>query len=190
MRFAVPTLIVGWLFLGACCMPAWGDGGSVCLSATTGRYRITVFSGPSPFRAGPVDISVLVQDASTGDPLPQTPVTVLMTKNGQPALAYPATQVAATNKLLRAAQFEVPVPGRWGLEVLVEGIAVVSGELEVAEPMPRWLEMWPWICWPGLAIILFGIHQLVVSGCSLRTQDPARFHDPRATDNAVGAPMT
>jgi hypothetical protein len=158
-------MIVGWLFLGVWCMPAWGDGGSVCLSATKGPYRITVFSAPSPFRAGPVDISVLVQDASTGEPLPLVQVTVLMTKNGQSSLEYPATQEAATNKLLRAAQFEISEPGRWELKVHVEGLqgtAVVEGELEAAEPLPRWQEMWPWTCWPVLAIVLFGIHELVV----------------------------
>ncbi|HEV3262089.1 MAG TPA: hypothetical protein VG013_34880 [Gemmataceae bacterium] len=157
-------MIFGWLFLGAWCIPANGDGGSVRLSANKGGYRITVFSAPSPFRAGPVDISVLVQDARTGEPLAQAGVTVRMTKIGQPALEYPATQEAATNKLLHAAQFEVPVPGRWELEVRVEGLqgtAVVACELEAAEPLPRWLEMWPWIGCPALAIALFGIHQVL-----------------------------
>src|SRR4029077_14949184 len=79
-------------------------------------------------------------------------------------LEYPATQEAATNKLLHAAQFEIPVPGRWELEVRVEGsqgTAVVGCELEAAEPLPRWRELWLWIGWPALAIALFGIHQVL-----------------------------
>ena len=134
------------------------------MSEKKGGFLITVFTAPAPFRAGPVDISVLVQDASTGEPLTQARVTVRMTKIGQPALEYPATQEAATNKLLHAAQFDIPVPGRWELEVRVEGsqgIAVVACELEAAKPLPRWLEMWPWICCPALAIALFGIHQVL-----------------------------
>jgi hypothetical protein len=165
MRSALRSAILGWLFLGAWCLPARGDGGSVRLSATKGPYRITVFSAPSPFRAGPVDISVLIQDATTGEPLPQAWVAVRMTQEGQLGLEYPATREAATNKLLRAAQFEIPTPGRWELEIRVEGLqgaAVVSGEVEVAEPLPRWLEMWPWICWPALAIASFGMHQVMV----------------------------
>jgi hypothetical protein len=88
-----------------------------------------------------------------------------MSKIGQPTLAYPATQEKATNKLLHAAQFEIPAPGRWQLEVLVEGAlgtAVVSCEVEAAEPLSRWSELWPWICCPALAIALFGLHQVSV----------------------------
>ena len=92
------------------------------LSGKKGGYQITVFTAPTPFRAGPVDISVLVQDASTGDPLTQVRVTVRMTKPGGLALEYPATTEAATNKLFHAAQFELPEPGRWEMQVQVEGL--------------------------------------------------------------------
>ena len=134
------------------------------LSGKKGGYQITVFTAPTPFRAGAVDISVLVQDASTGDPMTQVQVTVRMTKSGRPALEYPATSETATNKLFHAAQFELPEPGRWEMQVQVEGLhgpAVIGGELEAAEPLPRWQEMWPWIGWPALAIALFGIHQVL-----------------------------
>jgi hypothetical protein len=132
------------------------------LSEKRDGFLITVFTAPAPFRAGPVDISVLVQDALTGEPepAPQTRVTVRMTNPGQLALEHPATREAATNKLLHAAQFELPEPGRWQLEVEVEGVhglAVIGGELEAAAPLPRWRELWPWIGWPALAIGLFGI---------------------------------
>jgi hypothetical protein len=160
--FGFRIFIFGWLFLGTWCAPAWADGGTVRLSEKKGDYRITVFSAPSPFRAGPVDISVLVQDAVTGQPLAQALVTVRMTKIGQPALEYAATQDVATNKLLHAAQFELPVPGRWELQVRVEGLqgsAVLACEVEAAERLPRWRELWPWIGWPALAIALFCFHE-------------------------------
>jgi hypothetical protein len=163
MRPVVVGVIFGWLVLGIRSAPAFADGGSIRLSEEKGGYRITVFSAPTPFRAGPVDLSVLVQDASTGDPLTQVLVTVRMTKSGGPALEYPATSETATNKLLQAAQFELPEPGRWALEVHVQGshgLAVIGGELEAAEPSPRWLEIWPWIGWPALVVTLFGIHQV------------------------------
>jgi hypothetical protein len=157
-------VIFGWLFLGSWCVPASGDGGSVRLSATKAGYRITVFTAPTPFRAGPVDISVLVQDARTGGPLPEARVIVRLAKAGQPALEYSATQEAATNKLLRAAQFELPEPGRWEMEVQVEGVhgpAVIGGEVEAAAPLPRWRELWPWFGWPALVVALFGMHQVL-----------------------------
>jgi hypothetical protein len=130
----------------------------MCLSQEKDGYRITVFSAPTPFRAGPVDLSVLVQDASTGDPLTQVQVTMRLAQSGGLALEYPATSAAATNKLLQAAQFELPEPGRWRLEVQVDGshgAAVVGVELEAARPLPRWREMWLWFSWPVLAIVLF-----------------------------------
>jgi hypothetical protein len=87
-----------------------------------------------------------------------------MSKPGRLALEYPATREAATNKLLHAAQFDLPEPGRWQLQVQVEGVhgpAVLDGELEAAAPLPPWRELWPWIGWPALAIALFGIHQVL-----------------------------
>ncbi|SRR6266851_5068169 len=140
------------------------DGGTIRLSEKRDGFLITVFTAPAPFRAGPVDISMLVQDASTEELVPQAQVTVRMTKPGQLALEHPATREAATNKLLYAAQFELPEPGRWQLEVEVEAVhrlAVIRGELEAAAPLPRWRELWPWIGWPALAIALFGIHQVL-----------------------------
>ena len=77
---------------------------------------------------------------------------------------YRARTLPATNKLLQAAQFELPEPGRWQLEVQVDGVhgpPVIAGQLEAAAPLPRWRELWPWIAWPALAIALFGIHQVL-----------------------------
>jgi hypothetical protein len=158
-------MLLGWFIFWTGSMSARADGGSVCLSQKTGNYQITVFSSPSPFRAGPVDISVLVQDAVTGKPLTGTRVTVCMSKPGHAALECPATHEAATNKLLYAAQFELPVPGHWELKVHIEGLAEpaeVGCELEASTPLPRWRELWPWIGWPALAVALFGIHHLLM----------------------------
>jgi hypothetical protein len=164
MRPVPGSLIVGWFLLGTCCAAAHGDGGSVLASKKAGGYHITVFAAPTPLRAGPVDISVLVQDARTGEPLPDARVTVHMTSPGQAALEYPATAEAATNKLLRAALFELPEPGHWELQVQVEGgqgVACIGCSLDVAEALPRWLQLWQWIAWPAPVIALFGLHQVL-----------------------------
>jgi hypothetical protein len=162
MRRRVVGVLVGWLVLGSCCKPAGADGGSMRLSGTKGGYRITVFAAPTPLRAGPVDLSALVQDALTAVPLTQqVNVTIRMTKSEGLSLEYPATTEAATNKLFRAAQFELPEPGRWELQVQVDGLhglAVLDGEVEAAESLPRWQQMWLWIGWPIVVIALFGIH--------------------------------
>jgi hypothetical protein len=164
MRPVLGNVILAWLLLPTWCATAGADGGLMCLSGKKGGYQITVFTSPTPFRAGPVDVSVLVQDAATGDPMTQVQVKVSMTKSGRPALEYPATSEAATNKLLHAAQFELPEPGAWSLEVQVQGsprLAGIAGEVQAAGPLARWQELWPWFGWPALVIALFGIHQFL-----------------------------
>jgi hypothetical protein len=138
----------------------------VRLREGAGAYQIAVFTSPTPFRAGPVDVSVLVQDGATGEYIPAARVTVRLTarRSGQ-ALEHPATTEAATNKLFHAADFELPESGWWDVEVTVEGPhgpARVRFEVEADDPPPRWLELWPWLTWPALAVGLFGLHRLLV----------------------------
>jgi hypothetical protein len=145
---------------------ARADGGTLRLSQRAGGYLITVFTDPTPLRAGPVDVSVLVQDAATKQALPQAQVTVWVGQSvrGRAAVPYPATTAAATNKLLHAALFELPEAGWWELEVVVQGPpgpARVRFTVEAAEPSPRWVAFWPWVSWPALVILLFGVHQLL-----------------------------
>jgi hypothetical protein len=143
------------------------DGGTVRLSERRGAYQITVFTAPLPLRAGPVDVSVLVQDAITGETIPQAKVVVRATPRDRPqdAVSYPATTEPATNKLLHAAVFELSRPGWWELDVTVQaghGPAVAHLAVEAAEPLPPWRSLWPWVAWPAVAVLLFGVHQVLV----------------------------
>jgi hypothetical protein len=154
---------------------AHADGGAVLLSERRGPLLVTVFASPTPLRAGPVDFSVLVQDASSGEPVLQSKVKLCLRKPGTQALQLPATHEAATNKLLQAVQFELPDAGRWRLDVEVEGsgsAVVFSGELEAGPPLPRWRELWPWIGWPVCVIGLFGVRRLLARGKLDRWQRP------------------
>jgi hypothetical protein len=141
------------------------DGGAVRLCEQAGAYQVTVFTAPTPLRAGPVDVSVLVQDAA-GVCVPEARVTVRLTARGTGAvLEYPATAAAATNKLFQAAVFQLPEPGWWDVEVAVEaprGSALLRFGVEADKRSPRWLELWPWFAWPVLAVVLFGLHQVLV----------------------------
>jgi hypothetical protein len=142
------------------------DGGSVRAYEQVGNYTIAVFTSPTPFRAGPVDISVLVQDAATGEALPAARVNLCLTARGSgEVLEVAATAEAATNKLFRAAVFTLPEPGWWDVAIAIEGPhgpARVEFAMPAEEPLPRWLTLWPWFCWPALAVLLFGIHQALV----------------------------
>ena len=145
---------------------ARADGGVVRLSERAGAYQVTVFTAPTPFRAGPVDVSVLVVDAATGEHVPQARVTVrLRARATGTVLVYPATAAAATNKLFHAAVFDLPEPGWWDVEVAVEGPnepALLRLSLRADDRPPRWLELWPWFAWPALAVALFGLHHVKV----------------------------
>jgi hypothetical protein len=146
---------------------ALADGGTIRFSQQKGNYRISVFTTPTPLRAGPVDISVLVQDAMTGELLPDTRVSITAThcEFKENAICGIATTDAATNKLFQAAHFDLPHAGSYTLEVSIDGAlgsekALI--EVEVAEPLPSWLTLWPWVAWPFVVIFLFGIHLILV----------------------------
>ena len=166
MRSMICSLLVSSFILHPSSF-LWADGGAIRLSEEKGGYRITVFTAPTPVRAGPVDISVLVQKAATGEVQPDVQVSIEAVWGDSPGvvLCHPATTEAATNKLYQAATFDLPGPGWYSASVHVDGAlgkAQVHFDFEAAEPLPQWLSMWPWLGWPVLVILLFGIHQCLV----------------------------
>jgi hypothetical protein len=145
---------------------ARADGGTVRYSGRFGERLITVFTDPTPPRSGVVDVSVLIQEASTGKPRPDIPVIVEAQRVDHPRkqIRAPATTQAATNKLLRAAQLDLAA-GRWHVDIVVENSGLVSPaefDLDVAEGLPAWIQMSFWIGWPLAAIGLFVMHQFLV----------------------------
>ena len=164
-KFTVIALWTAWLALGAESSVARGDGGAVRFHERRGDRLITVFTSPTPLCAGPVDISVLVQDAHSGRPLRDQSIMVHAyppdhARSGRSALATPE---AATNKLLCAAQLDLPDPGRWHVELTLEGLGqgrAIGFEVEVARAQSTWRQMSLWIGWPFAVIGLFLIHQL------------------------------
>ena len=93
-------------------------------------------------------------------------MTLRLTRAGRsgPVLVQPVTASQATNKLLRAAKFELPEPGRWQAELEIEtleGQERLHFALEVAEPLPAWYEMAFWIALPAAIVLLFAMHWLL-----------------------------
>jgi len=118
-----------------------------------------------------VDISVFVQDAVTGEPLPDARVEVRLTAPGRPSLKFDATREAATNKLFHSAKFDLPAAGRWQTEFEIageRGPAQIQIDLEAGETLPAWSELWAWIALPVLPIGLFLLHQALVGRGSYR----------------------
>jgi hypothetical protein len=168
MRTVMLALALEWLLPVAWCAHARADGGTVRLVEQHGDYQVSVFTAPNPLRAGPVDLSVLVQDTATGQPVPDAQITVTLTAPGRPdtSIRAPATTEAATNKLFRAALVELPHPGEWHVQVTTTTAraAVQSRFTMVAgEPLPPWLTVWPWFGWPAVAVALFGVHRWLMA---------------------------
>ncbi len=163
-----PILILALLstLVIRCSSVARADGGAVRLRQKVGGYQIAVFTSPTPFRAGPVDVSLLVQDAATEEWVPKAQVRVCLkaTRTGR-TLECPATTEAATNKLFHAAVFDLPESGWWDVEVAVDGPpgpAHLRFRIRADGPTPRWVELWPWFTWPALVVALFGVHRVLV----------------------------
>ncbi|MDX2169893.1 MAG: hypothetical protein SF182_22670 [Deltaproteobacteria bacterium] len=143
------------LLLLACAHRAAGDGGLVRTSQAAGPYSITVFSAPTPLRAGPIDLSVLVQ--RDGTPVLDLPVSIVL-RQGDTRLEIAATHAAATNKLLYAAPFVLPAPGRWVVNVTA-GVETVGFALDAAPAASGAWTFWPYLVLPFVLIVVFALHQ-------------------------------
>lgn len=125
--------LLGLTLLGltlAVTAPALANGGTVRIArAPVGPWLVTVYSSPTPLRTGEVDISTLVQDST--DTILDVPITVLA--EALDTVAAPielrATRAQATNKLFKAAKFDVAVPGRWRFRVRVGAPGDEGGEV-------------------------------------------------------------
>jgi len=146
------------------------DGGTVRCSERRGDLSVTVFTSPAPLSAGPVDVSVLLLDARTGMPQGDVPIVVeAVSVESQRRFVRAATIESATNKMMRAADFELPA-GKWHLDVFVGDASKTSPigfDADVAESIPPWLDTGLWIGWPFAAMGLFVAHQMLARRRSL-----------------------
>jgi hypothetical protein len=161
------TMLMAWLALAAECSVARSDGGALRFSERRDGYCISVFTSPTPLRAGSIDISVLVQDATTGKPLPDVPIVVYVepVNHWQQRISAKATSAQATNKFFQSAQLELSVPGLWHVEVVVQGTKQdpkIGFDVEVGAPQLPWLDMSLWIGWPLAPIAFFVLHKWLV----------------------------
>jgi hypothetical protein len=142
---------------------ARADGGVVRMSEVKGSFLVTVFTAPTPLRAGPVDVSVMVQESGGQRPVLDASVSiVLRSKVDDAVLRAAATRAQATNKLLYAAIVDLPAPGDWDLEVTVERgptSARVQTVLSAIAPVAALLSLWPYLAFPAVVIALFALHQ-------------------------------
>lgn len=157
---------------------AAADGGTVQFSQTTGNYRITVMSDPTPLRVGAADLSVLVQDVQSGQFVPDGQAMITLRHAADPPLLirHEATQSSATNKLLRSMQIDLPRSGTWQLQLELQAMAepvVVQSTIAVAEKPPRWREAAGWIAAPFIVIGLYLLGELLAAKKAAGSRSPA-----------------
>ena len=152
------------------------DGGVVRISQAAGPFEVTVFTSPTPLRAGPVDISVMVRDRASDQPILDAEVSLLLvSREGTASMRAEATRANATNKLLYAALLELPRSGWWRLTLAVRhdgGTGEVSTDLSAAPPLPPLLSFWPYLALPAIVIVLFGLHQWLSARPAAATTRP------------------
>lgn len=159
IRFVLPVSIL-------CLFPyrVDADGGAVRLSERKGDYQITVFTAPTPLRAGTIDVSVLVQNAMTHELVSNVQVLIGVKPRGHhgQATLHPATDTNATNKLFRACNFELRTAGWWEFVVSIDDTSTteqIQFSVEATDSLPKFQALWAWILWPAVPILLVAVHQ-------------------------------
>jgi len=145
------------------------DGGVVRAREVSGPFVLTVFTTPTPLRTGPADVSVMVQDRDTLEPVldARVVVTLTATEGGGAPTTASATRARAANKLLYAASVVLPRVGEWRLRAAVERRGQ-HAEIECAAPVEagplQVLVFWPWLVFPFVAVALAVLNRHLARG--------------------------
>ena len=147
---------------GAAIPPAQAHGALAQFTKAAGPFVVTVFTTPSSRRAGPVEISLLIQSRENQQAVLDCVARVQLRKDDATSISSEATHEGAQNKLLYAAQVKVPEPGVWELEAVIthENDSVeVGGSITVVPSNPVFLAYWRSLTLPPLLITLFALNQ-------------------------------
>ncbi len=140
--------------------PLFADGGEVLSRQESGPFVITVFAAPVPLRAGPIDLTVLVQTRDALEPVLDAEVSIRL--DGASQMQAAASRSKAQNKLLYAAALHLPQPGEWKYTVSVHsvvGAAVISGGFQASQPAPPLASYAFYLAIPLVLIAIFVLHQ-------------------------------
>lgn len=150
------------------------DGGITIGQIDRGGLRVTVFAAPVPIRAGPLDITLLVQEIPSNQPVTDVAIACSVQKISPPSRSpirlpawcsaiapgtrIPATTAHSRNKLLAGAYLPLTEPGRWELSIHVTRGPIAftaSLPLDVSAPQPPLSTWWPLIALVPAAILLY-----------------------------------
>ncbi len=157
------------------------DGGAIQFQGDAGPFHVTVFTLPPILSAGPVDVTILVQDRSKLSPLLDANVTLDFTArsghtSGKNAWCPPSCSLNksatltgipakldhAENRLLYGALVQIPNSGAWQLKVNIQRgneTQSIDTLLEVNPPPSPPLAYWHLFILPPLGVLGFLLNQ-------------------------------
>jgi hypothetical protein len=160
----------------------WADGGAIQFQGDSGAFHATVFTQPPILRAGFVDVTLLLQDRSSLNPLLDAKVTFDLTaqdSNKAPQTAWmpPACAMYKTvnlsnvlaklghgeNRLLYGAVVQIPGNGHWLLKAHIQRDTQrteLETLLDVKPALLPPLAYWHLFLLPPLGILGFVLHQM------------------------------
>lgn len=132
------------------------------LQQTSGELVVTLFTAPEPLVTGRADFSVMVQDRSTQQLLPDARATLeLHSPSGRVETLRLLKSVGA-NKMFQSATVSLPLAGEWSASLNVESgpnHALITTSFHVAENPSRRHIVLTLVILPFAIILLFCIHQ-------------------------------
>jgi hypothetical protein len=158
--------LAAFLMLAMGTSAARADGGAMLLHQDAGAFTITLFAAPQPLRTGDADLSVMVQDRSSGEILldPIIDLTVAPKPPGASPQTVRLAKGQASNRLLQACTVHFPAAGTWHLALLIRRgneHAQLSTECTVEPNRSRATLVWFYILLPVGIVLLFVIHQVL-----------------------------
>ena len=139
------------------------DTGIVRASQPIGTLLVTVFTDPTPLRAGAVEVSVMVQRRDDSAPVLDATVTVAARSHIDTGREWSAPAIrTGGNKLLYVAWLAVDVPGRTAFSVAVNArgdSGAVTFEADVGPKQPPVVAYWPYLVVPFVVIALYALNQ-------------------------------
>jgi hypothetical protein len=145
---------------------AVADGGTVQWRKQAGSLLTTVFTAPAPLSAGPVVISLLVQNRDGLEPVLDANVSLLLRLNASNAeIRTRATREQAQNKLLYTAPVTFTASGKWQLAVTIlrNGERTeATGTIDVPPTPAMVASYWGYLAFPPLMIVALVGHELLL----------------------------
>jgi hypothetical protein len=162
MRALYPLAAFLMLTMGA--TAARADGGAMLLHQDTGAFTITLFAAPQPLHTGAADLSVMVQDRSSGEILldPVIDLTVAPADANATQQTVRLGKGQASNRLLQASTVHFSSAGNWRIALAVRrgnDTAQLSAECTVEPDRSRATLVWFYVLLPVAIILLFVLHQ-------------------------------